>query len=473
VGRISEGARHVYEKLEAGEIRRPLTEAAMELDVAAWLYNWAEDNGEELPGKEHWGKLYVPRLDVSDLHREIEDDFKELQEVYHTTPSYRLVLRVWNEHPTLKHIRVARDLRNFQGCTECTTLRTIVRRASRGGSRLLLLTARANLAAHKKLQKDQRHLYYKRRWLARQTESGCISLIFDKWNSQTTTIPYFMRSPASAWKVLKKLVLGMHVLLVMIHGRPNANYFFYMNGSIRGDANFNIEGVRRALLTHANGGALPETIYAQMDRAGDNLNYTMLGFFGVLVMWGMVGEVFLSMLMVSHTHEDVDQTFSVGARYMYKALGMLLSIVDFFAAMREAYKGLSATHTTVLSVLDWKWWLGTGPSPEEKARCCVNKKGLRKLRTCRIEGVKHGIGAIWIHMVGDRCVMHYKEYSTDELWMPFKRGMDGELLDPRQTDTTGIPIFTQPPIGGRASMREAELFTVRAPCCIRFPYCNQ
>jgi hypothetical protein len=434
----------------------------MELDVAAWLYNWADDNGEELPGKEHWGKLYVPRTDVSDLHRLIEEEFAEVQGVDDTLPSYRLVLRVWNEHPTLQHIRVARDLRNFQGCTTCTTLRAVVRAAARSGSRQELLNARSELAAHKKLQKDQRQLYYKRRWMARQPESGCISMIFDKWNSQTTTVPYFMRSPATVWKTLKKLVLGMHVLLVMIHGRPNVNHFFYMNGAIRGDANFNIEGIRRALLTQANGGPLPETIYAQMDRAGDNLNFTMLGFFGVLVLWGMIGQVYISCLIVSHTHEDVDQTFSVGARYMYKALGMLLSVSEFFRAMHTAYRGLSAIHTTVQSVLDWKWWLGTGYSPEEKARCCLNKKGIKKLRTQTIDGVKHGIGAIWLHMVDEHVVLHYKEYSTDELWMPFKRDGNGEVIEPRQTEESGIRLFTRPPIGGRESMREAELFTVSA-----------
>ena len=161
-----------------------------------------------------------------------------------------------------------------------------------------------------------------------------------------------MRAPVDIWKTLKKLVLGMHVLLVMVHGRPNSNYFYYMNGAIRGDANFNIEGIRCALLAHTDGGALPETLYAQMDRAGDNLNYTMIGFFGVLVLWGMLGQVFLSCLVVSHTHEDVDQTFSVGARFMYKAMGMLLSVTEFFGAMMDAYRTLSATHTKVQSVLD-------------------------------------------------------------------------------------------------------------------------
>ena len=296
VSRIKEGARHAYEKDEMGVRARPPNESELELDVAAWLYNWAEDNGEELPGKEHWGRLYVPRTDVSDLHRDIEAEFSEVAGVYPTLPSYRMVLRVWNEHPTLKHVRVAKDKRNFQGCSRCTTLRVAIRRAARGGSRADLLAARAELAAHKKLQKDQRQLYYKRRWMARQSEAGCLSIIFDKWNSQTTTVPYFMRAPVDVWKALKKQVLGMHVLLVMVHGRPNSNYFYYMNGAIRGDANFNIEGIRRSLLAHTQGGALPETMYAQMDRAGDNLNYTMLGFFGVLVLWGMLGQV-------THTHK--------------------------------------------------------------------------------------------------------------------------------------------------------------------------
>ena len=76
----------------------------------------------------------------------------------------------------------------LQGCSRCTTLRVAIRRAARSGSRAELLAARAELAAHKKLQKDQRQLYFKRRWMARQKEAGCLSIIFDKWNSQTTTV---------------------------------------------------------------------------------------------------------------------------------------------------------------------------------------------------------------------------------------------------------------------------------------------
>jgi hypothetical protein len=387
VSHIKGGAKCAYEKEELGVRERPPNDSEVELDVAAWLYNWAEDNGEELPGKEHWGRLYVPRTDVTDLHREMVEEFKEVGLYPPDTPSYRMVLRVWNEHPTLKHVRRARDKRNFQGCSQCTTLRVAIRRAARSGCRAELLAARAELAAHKKLQKDQRQLYYKRRWMARQKDAGCLSIIFDKWNSQTTTVPYFMRAPVDVWKKLKKMVLGMHVLLVMVHGRPNSNYFYYMNGAIRGDANFNIEGIRRSMLAHADGGALPETLYGQMDRAGDNLNFTMLGFFGVLVLWGMLGQVFISCLVVSHTHEDVDQTFSVGARFMYKAMGMLLSVAEFFGAMMEAYRGLSATHTKVQSVLDWKWWLGTGPGKDCEERCCINKKGMKGLRTQRIDGI--------------------------------------------------------------------------------------
>jgi hypothetical protein len=143
---------------------------------------------------------------------------------------------------------------------------------------------------------------------------------------------------------------------------------------------------------------------------------------------------------------------------MYKAMGMLLSVFEFFGAMMEAYKGLSATHTKVKSVLNWKWWLGTDKA--SKDRCCINKKGMKGLRTQRIDGEKHGVGALWIHKVEGRVVLHYKEYSTDELWLPFKRGADGEVLKPLQTDDAGIPIFTRDPVGGKASMVEAELHTV-------------
>ena len=107
---------------------------------------------------------------------------------------------------------------------------------------------------------------------------------------QISRQPYFARSPHFWGSALKRRILKMHVLLVLVHGVPKTEYFYVFNESIKGDANINVEGLRRSLLKHVepdeDGEArrLPSTLYAQIDSAGDNKNQWMLDFLGMLVL---------------------------------------------------------------------------------------------------------------------------------------------------------------------------------------------
>ncbi|KAL3683742.1 hypothetical protein R1sor_001764 [Riccia sorocarpa] len=56
---------------------------------------------------------------------------------------------------------------------------------------------------------------------------------------------------------------------------------------------------------------LPPTFYIQLDNSGkDNKNWVMMAFFSELVIRGVFKTVFMSFLIVGHTHEDVDAFFS-------------------------------------------------------------------------------------------------------------------------------------------------------------------
>eukprot|EP00965_Chrysotila_dentata_P125392 4145938-Pleurochrysis_carterae.AAC.1 len=48
---------------------------------------------------------------------------------------------------------------------------------------------------------------------------------------------------------------------------------------------------------------------AQLDNASDKKSRLVLGFFGWLIKLGFVKEVRLSMMMIGHTHEDIDAIF--------------------------------------------------------------------------------------------------------------------------------------------------------------------
>ena len=162
----------------------------------------------------------------------------------HVTPfKYGVVHKAWTTHRTLAHVRVHRDKRNFQQCSICVNLRALLRGARQRGDEQRVRELQAELRTHRLLQRTERERYYFRRAMACQPNSQSLSLIFDKWSSWTTIVPWFARSPGGAWRDAKDDVLQLHVMLVRIHGKPNCNYFFAANDSIKCGGNFTIETV--------------------------------------------------------------------------------------------------------------------------------------------------------------------------------------------------------------------------------------
>jgi hypothetical protein len=87
-----------------------------------------------------------------------------------------------------------------------------------------------------------------------------------------------------------------------VHNKPQHYVFLYpFNDSIKGDANVNIEGIRRTLASLYSDTAMPRTLYVQADNASDNKNWTLMLFFAMLVYHGYTTQVFFSFLMVGHT----------------------------------------------------------------------------------------------------------------------------------------------------------------------------
>jgi hypothetical protein len=183
----------------------------------------------------------VPRIDVTGLQKEINELRAECGIT--TILKYGVVHRAWTQHKSLAHIRVHRDKRNFQQCSICVNLRALLRAARQRGDERRGCELQAELRTHRLLQRTERERYYFRRAMSCQPNSQSLSLIFDKWSSWTTIVPWFARSPGAPWRDVKDSVLQLHVMLVRIHGKPNSNYFFAANDSIKCGGNFAIETV--------------------------------------------------------------------------------------------------------------------------------------------------------------------------------------------------------------------------------------
>ncbi|KAL3694817.1 hypothetical protein R1sor_008468 [Riccia sorocarpa] len=97
---------------------------------------------------------------------------------------------------------------------------------------------------------------------------------------------------------------------------------------------------------------LPPTFYIQLDNSGkDNKNWVMMAFFSELVIRGVFKTVFMSFLIVGHTHEDVDAFFSKVNKML--SFQHISNVPQLMAAMMEAEEK-KALPRFITEVADYK-----------------------------------------------------------------------------------------------------------------------
>jgi hypothetical protein len=192
------------------------------------------------------------------------------------------------------------------------------------------------------LQREQRLQYYKNREKGVSQPEKYLSIICDAMDQGKTQLP-IMRRRAKNDKVdlVKQKVMG-----VMVHGW--GTFLYVAHSPLKMGVNFVLECVWRTLLKlnamyTAKALLWPAKLKLQFDNASDNKAYAALMFFAILVKDGIFTKVTINFLMVGHTHEDIDQYFSVIARrlnkivYSDRSVGVY-SLEDFTNVVMSAFK---------------------------------------------------------------------------------------------------------------------------------------
>ncbi|KAL3697444.1 hypothetical protein R1sor_011520 [Riccia sorocarpa] len=97
---------------------------------------------------------------------------------------------------------------------------------------------------------------------------------------------------------------------------------------------------------------LSPTFYIQLDNSGkDNKNWVMMAFFNELVIRGVFKTVFMSFLIVGHTHEDVDAFFSKVNKML--SFQHISNVPQLMAAVMEAEEK-KALPRFITEVADYK-----------------------------------------------------------------------------------------------------------------------
>jgi hypothetical protein len=358
--RILNDREFAHAKREEGSSRGPVAAISdfKALAVIAWYQVYAEDVGDYMPEPEGPGELVIPLRPLTEEWKEYNDG-----RVVDLVVSYPYFCEVVRGAAELDHIRHARPCYNFQKCTSCVNNNSALASAIKTHDPAKIASCQAIRTSHHKTQKGERLCYYRstlilsctsplasslaldshtthttsastrtlrtlqvplhtphatsafatphkcvcvprnrRRELGADPHDDSCSIILDKWDSAKSTCPYFARSPGAWWSSTKHDVLQQHVLGVLVHNKPQHYVFLYpFNDSIKGDANVNIEGIRRTLASLYSDTAMPRTLYVQADNASDNKNWTLILFFAMLIYHDYTIEVFFSFLLVGHT----------------------------------------------------------------------------------------------------------------------------------------------------------------------------
>lgn len=414
--------------------------------IVGWLLGYFEEIGDRvgcLAEGNNDETLIIPRMEK----KLVWGEYKASEGEDACSESY--FMTAWRTSPDLKHVEMARKVRNFQLCTRCHTISEGVTKALKSHNKEQLEHWRRIRREHHDLQRGERLSYYKRRREGSTDLEGdeCLSIILDKWDSAKTTVPYWAREPSFLGPPEKHKMLQQHVLGVIVHGSPHSYYLYTFSDNLKGDSNMNIEGIRRTLVKHlAAGKQMPRILYIQADNASDNKNYAMLAFLACLVQHDYCHEVQLSFLLVGHTHEDIDQFFSVLTRHLAR-LGTVKTPQVFQEEIQKAATGKrrKVSAAMVDAALDWTTALKPFSNPtiagiqratftteetvDKEGNATKEDKEVRNPHVFRItKRARDGMA-----------VMHYKEFSCDEVWLPPSnpRRPSHEWM----TDPSGIDLF--------------------------------
>ena len=107
----------------------------------------------------------------------------------------------------------------------------------------------------------------------------------------------------------------------------------------------------------------PRVINIQLDNCyRENKNMVFFGMVSALIKLDLAAEITLTYLPSGHTHENIDQKFSIMRRWMLRN-SILDPVEDIVNSFKKAYKSLydegklHLYNYEDLVVFDWKYWL--------------------------------------------------------------------------------------------------------------------
>lgn len=273
--------------------------------ISAWLPIFSKNVGDQMPDED---VTVLPYRNLNAVFEEYCDDMTLIGE---PTASESHFNNVFNACSNEQKVRMCRDTGTFVTCTACDAYHSRLRSAKTPLERQQLKELRRR---HLEKQRIQRQKYYKHKLKAMMHPEKYLSIIIDGMDQKKTDCPVLSRYTKD------EAPLGQRIIGVKVHGI--CNYCYIVDESVPGGSNLTIEILNRVLLDLDSKGMLPSdpqsVLFLQVDNCGENKNRSMFGYLTHLVKENIFWKVKVGFLMVGHTHEDIDQFFSVISKHLKK-----------------------------------------------------------------------------------------------------------------------------------------------------------
>ena len=254
--------------------------------------------------------------------------------------------------------------REFSVCSVCADIAAARRQAAVAGDRTKFLNSVALMTMHMEAVSARRDLYYKYIAMSKKQPKKHMTIIVDGIDKSKVESPMF--NSAQRWSKTWKDALLFPIALVaaLSFGAKGDGgchrHLFFNDMVVGGDGSGSINTVNviwRVLMHHQKNGTLPtdsdtRELHLQFDNCGDNKNWLVLGFCELLVHFKIFTKVTVNFLTVGHTHENIDQLFSVLNRFLLRTDKDLTTLPKL---CQEAGKALRAVQVEEFEVYpDWQ-----------------------------------------------------------------------------------------------------------------------
>ena len=267
----------------------------------AWLKTFSEKVGDYMPNEEC---IVLPYPKFEGVFMEYNQEMHNRNEA---ACHYSYACRIFAEE--VENIRLVRSKGAFVCCKVCTSYQTRILKAKTHAERENLKQLRLQ---HVEKQRQERINYYSHREAAIACPDHVLSIIMDGMDQSKTSVPLYSRRTSDR-------AMGFRLVGVKVHGI--GNYVYLVDSTVKGGANLMTEILRLTLLDLEKQNKLPTLnpiLYLQLDNCSENKNKVLFGFLSDLVGRGVFEEIHTGFLMVGHTHEDIDQFFSVISAWLRK-----------------------------------------------------------------------------------------------------------------------------------------------------------